>query len=184
MLGYVKVNLIGLILLVCAVIIALVLNNILGTIVLIMWGVIIFLLNCLEYLASKDICRRLVSAPKFSVFDDQVKALQRSYMSVENWRKNAEEYEANSSIAKSYELISSQMNNILESAIKYMKTYDYVAFPEPSHLTSLVKQSKVLVSKLHELQDLIMQVDDSTGDVDITYVDDLLVALRDIVMQN
>lgn len=172
------------VLLLMAVIIASFLSVILGVIVIVLAIIVIVALNFLGAQSNSDVVERLRSSPKRGFFDNQIEHLVKNYHAIQQWGSNAKEYDETSSITKSYNLIVSQMNNIMESAIKYIKTYDYISQPRSTYIVGLLDKSDTLVSKLHELQELILKVDDSTSDVDISYVDDMLEALRELGKQN
>lgn len=178
--GYIKAVALSIGLLIPVTILMSLFGGPLGVALFLMWAIVTGLLVYMEVVSGKDPLIKLRKAPKAGMFQKQVQQLCTSYMSVYSWRDHQKDYDAESSIYKSYDLIASQMDNIIESATKYIKTYDYYSRPTPSYLNDLVRQSKGLVERLHELQDLILKVDDSTSDVDITYVDDLLEALRDM----
>lgn len=176
--GYVKVNILCLALLIGVVTIVSLIGGAIGMVLVLLWCVITGALNYMEYLSSKDPVTKLMRAAPRGQFTDEVNAICKNYEAVSSWSKNATQYDSASSISKSYDLISLQMLNILESATKYIKTYDYISRPRPTFLQGLQRESYELVRKLHELQELILKIDDSTSDVDISYVDDLLDGLR------
>ena len=176
--GYVKVNILCLFLLIGVVVLCTLIGGIIGVALVLLWCLITGALNYMEYISSKDPVTRLMRAAPKGQFVDEVNAICKNCEAISSWSKNALQYDSDSSISKSYELITMQMNNIMESATKYIKTYDYVSKPRPVFLHDLQRESYSLVRKLHELQELILKIDDSTSDVDITYVDDLLDGLR------
>lgn len=178
--SYVKVNIACAVLLLCVIAIALVAGPVFGVLLVLLWLVVTGALNYLVYTNSKDLTLRIEKSAKYGLFRDEINLLKRNYLAVLDWGSNTSEYDAESSITKAYNLISTQMDNTVESAIKYIKTYDYHTRPRPGYLLDLCNKSNQLVRRLHELQELILKVDDSTSDVDITYVDDLLDALREM----
>lgn len=178
--GYVKVGVIGVVTLICIIAIGLVAGFVFSTILMFFWLIFIGGLCYMEHLSQVDILARLERAKPSGYFVSEVQTLTTNYKAIESWSEHAESHGVESSIYKSHELLFSQMNNILESAIKFIKSYDYHTNPTPKYLWDLQKQSDKLVKKLHELQDLVLQVDDSTSEVDISYVDDLLSALREM----
>ena len=177
---YVTSNTIAAVMLMCVLIIAGIAGGFFGVLLLFFWLILTAGLNYMAYTNSKNPLNQLQKVSKKNGFIRPIRTLTTNYMAIMDWAEHAKEYDPESSITKSYELLSSQMNNIIESAAKYVKTYDWHTRPKPKYLLDLVDQSNKLVSRLHELQELILKVDDSTSDVDITYVDDLLQALREI----
>lgn len=178
--GYVRIGIIAAVMLVCILAVGAVAGFVFGTILLVFWAIFVGGLCYMEHLSQVDILARLERAKPSGYFVSEVQTLTTNYKAIESWSEHAESHGVESSIYKSHELLFSQMNNILESAIKFIKSYDYHTNPTPKYLWDLQKQSDKLVKKLHELQDLVLQVDDSTSEVDISYVDDLLSALREM----
>lgn len=178
--SYVTANAIATVMLVCALIVAGIAGGGFGVLLLFFWLILTGGLNYMAYSNSQNPLSQLQKASKQNGFIRPIRTLTTNYHAIMDWAEHAKEYDAESSITKSYELLSSQMNNIIESASKYVKTYDWHTRPKPKYLLDLVDQSNKLVARLHELQELILKVDDSTSDVDITYVDDLLQALREV----
>lgn len=167
-------------LLTASVSVAVIIHNPLGILIVVLAIVVIGASCFIAMQQSSDPLDELRGNRKYMMFSDQIEHLAKNKAAVEMWGSNAQSYVDASSVSKSYELISRQMNNIIASAVKYIKTYDYVSRPRAQYLGKLICQSDELVKKLHELQELILKVDDSTSDVDISYVDDLLSALRDM----
>lgn len=178
--GYVKVALVSIVMMVCILLISAIIGPIFGIILILCWLIFTGALGYMEYMSQRDLISRLERAKRLGYFNAEVDTLTVNYRAIEAWGEHAASHGEESSIYKSHDLLFSQMKNIIESAIKFMNTYDYHTNPYPQYLMDLCKQSQKLVGKLHELQNLVLQVDDSTSEVDISYVDDLLSALREM----
>lgn len=177
---YVKVGVLSIALLGAIMVLSPFLNSQLYIIMILLWMLVTAELVIMVRRADPggDLVDRLRRAPKNGLFGNAVEHLVRDYYAVESQSEHLQGYDADSSITKSYQMISSQMKNIMESAIKYISTYNYFSRPVPSYLEKLVHQADGLVTKLNELMELLIQVEDSTSDVDVSYVDDLLDSLR------
>lgn len=150
---------------------------------LVVWFVLVIYQNYSLLMKSNesDIIYELKKANKKGVFDERVNAIITYYKAIEFKRDFFESYEEDSSIRASYELLSRQMTSNIISLTKYLRSYDYVSRPFTSYVMNIARDCKELVDKLNELSELVVKIDDSTSNVDITYVDDMLESLRKVV---
>ena len=79
-----------------------------------------------------------------------------------------------------YELVCRQVENNIDSAIKFMEMYDYVQRPGTRYLDDLFLENKQLIVNLNEVVEQFIKIENSAHDVDTTYIDDLLVSLREM----
>lgn len=115
-----------------------------------------------------------------SHFDYEITLLKDAYKSVELKREFFKAYEEGDSIRKAYDLIDSKIKSNIRSASEYMKYYDYVTLPNTRYLDDLVSECKFLIKKLSKLYDLVLEMKDSTTDVDASFVDDMLKSLVEV----
>lgn len=150
---------------------------------LVVWFVLVIYQNysLLMKSSESDIIYELKKANKKKMFDVWVNDIITYYKAIEFKRDFFEAYEEDSSIRASYELLSKQMTSNIISLTNYLKSYDYVLRPYTFYVMDTAKDCEKLVNKLNELSELVLKIDDSTSNVDITYVDDMLESLRKVV---
>lgn len=83
-------------------------------------------------------------------------------------------------ILKVADKIKQQLDNNVDSAILYVKSYDYSLKPETKYIKKIRKNSEMLYSKLNELIELVLENEKSTDDIDLSSVDDILESLKEV----
>lgn len=176
----VKVNIFNACLLIGVVLLKLVWSTQMFIVFLVVWLVFAVWSNYNILIKENDLLGLLRSANKHRYFNHQVSTLSDCYNAIEQKREYFETYPEDNSIRKSYVLLSKQITANIRAATNYMSGYDYVTKSSYNYLDRICNQSCDLVQKLHELSDLVAQVDDSASNVDITYVDDFIKSLRSV----
>jgi hypothetical protein len=77
-----------------------------------------------------------------------------------------------------YELVCRQVDNNIASAVKFMEMYDYVQRPSTRYLDDLFLENRQLIQNFNEVVEQFIKIENSAHDVDTSYIDDLLVSLR------
>ena len=85
--------------------------------------------------------------------------------------------QGNIQIYKAYALMANKSRKYLASALGFMEQYDYVTRPQFNQIDRICELSDELVRKLQELSNDCYRINDAASDVDISVIDDLLVAL-------
>ena len=80
-----------------------------------------------------------------------------------------------------YDLLSKNAYSNVDKATKWIQHYDYISRPSMSYIKTLVDNSKLITTKLNDLDELILKVDDSTNSIDMSFVDDMLNSLREVL---
>lgn len=143
----------------------------------ILWVVWVAVANYRLLISEKDTVKLL------KAYDKKHGRLFRHSIEKLTWNHTAilakESYfsEQSESIQNAYQLICLKSEKYLNSAIAYMRQYDYVSRPQPFHMQELARNSDILVAKLQELSEDCFKINDAASDIDISIIDDLLSAL-------
>ena len=131
-------------------------------------------------LLSKTCVTSLREADTRHLFRSEIDALESAYKSLEIKRDYFEGYPEGDSIREAFDLIATQVEANINSATSYIAHYDYILAPSTKYLTNLCINTRQLIIKLNELNDMVIQIDNSAGDVDTTFVDDMIKSLREM----
>lgn len=153
----------------------------LTSVLIVLWLAFVIYSNYIVLIKSNDIIANLKSADKRKLFHSQIDTIERCYNAIKFKEEFFDEYDDDNSIGASYDLLMRQMIANIDSATNYIRSYDTVLRPNTEYVNNIAKNSQELVNKLNELCELVTKIDDSTSEVDITYVDDLLSSLRKVV---
>ena len=127
---------------------------------------------------SRDIIAEMKAADKRHLFDAQIMVFSDANQSILLKKELFEQYEDMGKISQTYEMIATQVRNNTESALNFIKNYDYISNASRSYLLSLTSETRDLIRKLNELSDMLLKIEDDSHDVDISYVDEMLDSLR------
>jgi hypothetical protein len=131
---------------------------------------------------NTDVTTAIKSADKAGIFHYYTKQLIDAYNSIMSRQEMFQDMDEDDKVRGAYELIAKQVISNIKSAIQYMQTYDYVTRPTPDYLDKLCKNNKKLLSRVSELIEVVIQIDSTADDVDLTKVDDILESLRSVLV--
>ena len=89
--------------------------------------------------------------------------------------------EEDDSVMQTYTLICERIESNIKSALRFIGQYDYINYPSYSYLDRLEKDSRDMVHRLNDLSELVLQIEDSASDVDITFADSMLESLKEVL---
>lgn len=145
------------------------------------WLFYMAFMNYQMLVADNDKLKSLQSVDTHHLFTNEIACLTRAIQSVEFYRPIFEKYEIGSSIRDTYELLSMNAYSNVDKSIKWIAHYDYISKPSHEYIHKLVDNSKLVVDKLNELDELVIKVDDTAENVDMQYVDDMLSSLKEVL---
>lgn len=176
------VNAIGIILFIGVASLKFLFNNTIFIIAFIIWTGFIIYANYTVIVKNSDITEDIKAANKHHLFDSEAKALTDAYLSVTARKDFFENMDEDSKFKEVYELIYQQIYGNIKSAVTYMKTYDYVTNTNRHSplLIKLISDNNNLLKQLSELIELVIKIDSTADDVDLTVVDCMLEALREV----
>lgn len=119
----------------------------------------------------------LKSADRKGIFRKQVAGFMTQKKSLELREHVIDDDEK---LQEVYELVCKKVDNNIDSAIKFMEMYDYVQRPSTQYLDELYVENKDLIDDFNEVVEQFIKIENSVHDVDTTYIDDLLVSLREM----
>lgn len=178
------VNIISLVMLVGIILIKFLLNNIIFGIAFILWILFIAYSNYTIIVKNTDITEDIKAANKHHVFDFEEKALIDAYQSITIRAEFFEKLEDGDKLKETYELIRQQVLSNIKSAVQYMQTYDYVTCPSRRYIDNLRADNSKLLRQLSELVELVIKINSTADDIDLTLVDCMLESLRSVSDDN
>lgn len=142
-------------------------------------AVLIFALysNYVLLVRNQDDDYLLKNADKRGIFKKQVRGFISQRESLKQRRDTIDDDEK---LLEVYELVCRQVDNNVDSAIKFMEMYDYVQRPDTRYLDDLFVENQQLIVNLNEVVEQFIKIENSAHDVDTTYIDDLLVSLKEM----
>lgn len=132
-------------------------------------------------LRSDDILVKLKRADKHGVFTNQIAIICRAVESVEFYRPIFGKYEEGNSIRNTFELLAEKTEGTVIKAIRWLSQYNKASNPSTEYMTALSRDCNYVMQKLNELNELVLQVEDSATDKDISFVDDMLSSLKEML---
>lgn len=116
-----------------------------------------------------------------SLFVEEINRTKQTLKSVDARAHIFEDID-NENLKDIYEKLKQQIYTNADYITKYIDAYDYVMKPvsQKEKIKELIKQNEMLISKLNVLVEQMISVDKSVNDLDTTYVDDLIDALRTV----
>lgn len=183
-----KNNIVSLIMVALVLVIYFVANNLILSLV--------FLLVCLVYTIwnnmgvlidesnSRETLQLLKRNKKYRWFEDYIDKMDSVYKGSVSKLNSLKELEVSESIIDAAEKIVSQIGSNVDACILYVKTYSYQIDEEfrsyNQYLERLCTESKHLEDKLEELINLVFENKKSADDIDLSSVDDILEALKEV----
>ena len=143
-------------------------------IMLTMWLIWVIYSNYQFIFHSRDIIAEMRRADKRHLFDTQIMVFNDANKSVQLKKELFKQYEDMGKISQAYEMIAIQVYNNTESALNFIKNYDYISNASRNYLLNLTNETRELIHKLNDLGDMLLQIEDDSHDVDISYVDEML----------
>lgn len=143
---------------------------------------LVYMIICNMYLLrSDDIKKKLMQADSRHEFKGYVKAICNAIDSVEFFRHVFSEYPPDNPIHETFDFLDKKAYQNAERAYRWIKTYNYIIKPSQEYIIRLAENSYQITQKLSDLNELMIKVEDSTSNVDISYVDDLLMSLKELL---
>ena len=150
------------------------------SIALVLFVIYIFIIN--HYLLKKtDLKIQLIQADKNHRFKNEVIDLLRALESVEFYKDIFEKYEPIDPVRKTYDTLKNKAELNVQRAIKWINHYNPISCPSAEYIWKLSSNSQQIVTKLDELDEVVIKLEDSTSDVDLSYVDNILTSLKEIL---
>ncbi len=127
---------------------------------------------------KKEPLEKLLSCDKRKRFTKQITKLETHYKSI----LSREEYIKTSTetMRDLYAKILEQSGSNIESAVAYIKSYDYYTNPEPVYLNKLCDEGELLVNKFNSLVEHLVDIDTNPTELDMVYVDDVISCLDEM----
>ena len=144
------------------------------------WVLYMIILN-IHLLREDDIKANLLKVDTKKVFTPYVREICNALDSVEFYREVFSSYPPDNSIHQTFEYLDKKAYQNAERAYRWIKTYNHIVSPSQKYIVELANNSYEISQKLSELNELMIKVEDSTSDIDITYVDDLLLSLKELL---
>ena len=148
------------------------------------WVVFTGVLNYKILVKDNDKVANLKRSDSHHLFGKEIMILEKATKSVEFYRPIFEKYEKDSSLYETYETLSNMAYANIDRATKWIFHYDYISRPSTSYLNSIVKSSELVVKKLNELDELVLQMDNSADGIDMSFVDDMLLSLKEVLLED
>lgn len=126
----------------------------------------------------------LKNADKRKLFSNQTYTLAAAWHSVLLKEDFFREPGTADSIRESYEMIREAIEHDVQSAVNFMQHYDWIQKPDPKYLNKTCSHADALAKKLSELSDIVLEINDSASDVDISFADNMLESLKELVSGN
>lgn len=183
-----KNNIVSLIMIALVLVIYFVANNLVLSLV--------FLLVCLVYTIwnnmgvlieesnSREALQLLKKNKKYRWFEDYIDKMDSIYKGSVSKLDSLKELEVSESIIDAADKIVIQIGSNVDACILYIKTYSYQIDEDfrsyNQYLERLCIESKNLEDKLEELINLVFENKKSADDIDLSSVDDILEALKEV----
>lgn len=148
------------------------------------WVIFVGVLNYRILIKDNDKIANLKNADTHRLFQKEIYVLEKSIKSVEFYRPIFEKYDHNSNLYETYETLSNMAYSNIDRAIKWIMHYDYISRPSITYLKNIVKSAELVVQKLNELDELVLKMDDSTSNIDMSFVDDMLLSLKEVLLED
>lgn len=149
--------------------------------IFLLWVAYVGFINYQMFVKDNDKLSNLKLADSHNLFNKEIIILTKTVQSVEFYRNIFEKYDIGSSMRDTYDLLSKSAYDNVDKATKWIQHYDYISRPPMTYIKALVDNSKLITTKLNELDELVLKVDDSTDSIDMSFVDDMLNSLREVL---
>lgn len=144
------------------------------------WFLYMIIINAYMIL-SNDIKTMLRRADKHNLFTREVGNIIRAADSIAFYSDIFGKYDEGNPIRKTYDMLRQKSDSNIQKAVKWLSQYNKISNPSSKYIQDLSENSLQIMHKLDELNELTLQIEDSATNVDISYVDDLLKSLKEII---
>lgn len=144
------------------------------------WFIYVLIINR-HLVKSDNALAKMKAADKYRRFTEQTSKIEQAANSVLFYKPIFEKYEEDNSIRRTYQLLADKSDRNVLKATRWLSSYNHIAGQPVQYIQTLAEDSVYIINKLNELNELVLQVEDSATKVDISYVDDMLQALKEIV---
>ena len=200
--GFIKINLINLILLGLVGLVYYIFNNVFEfasgitigfTVILGMLWAAFTIYSNYSYLVADDgyrdddidrknyqkaALKRLMSAGKKGYFVKERETLERVYESVVSRKAYIEKKDRDSRLYELYMLTENQILRNIVDVTEYIETYDYLSGHDTSYINKVCYDSEMLLNKFNKLVELSVTYDDTTLAYDTKEIDDMINSLE------
>lgn len=152
-------------------------------------GLLAIVLAAFEYILflqkgkidEQDSYKKLQNIDHKHGFAQHIRILKDCCDSVEKKREFfMENSDEGDGVRESFNIISDKIYQNAGKAALYLENYDRSA-DSNSYMNNLVNSSEAMRNSLSELYELVLQMNDSTSDVDASFVDDMLKSLKNVL---
>lgn len=172
-------NIINVIMFVVILIIGAKISIMLAGVLIAIWGIWVIGSNWNIIFGVDDLSRY----DKTGIFKNEIIALKYQMKSMDN-RREAILNSENPQLIKAYTEVYEQIKFNIESAKKYIITYDYVLEPDRSVISDIVLRNNEMLNKLNEVVDSIHMLNMSVKDIDMEEMNDLIESLQSMIDSN
>ena len=145
------------------------------------WIIYACAINYAILIKSKDKIAALKRADRHRMFERQVNVIIKALQSTEFYRQIFEKYDETSSVREAFDMLAKDADMTADKAIRWMNTYDYHTRPSIEYIVSLSERAATIISKLNELNETLIRIEDSTQSDDMNDVNDLINSLKEIL---
>lgn len=122
------------------------------------------------------------------LFISEIEILEQAVQSVDFYNDVFSKYEPGDAIRDVYDETSKRICINIDKAIRWLECYNYenrhTFNTSHEYIINLANDSKSFVTKMTELVDMLIRVDDTASDTDMCFVDDILQSLREVLNEN
>lgn len=122
------------------------------------------------------------------LFVNEIEILEQAVQSVEFYNEVFSKYEQGDVIRDVYDETSKRIYNNVDKAIRWLECYNYenrhTFGTSHDYIINLANDSKAFVTKMTELVDMLIMVDDTASETDMCFVDDILQSLKEVLNEN
>ena len=174
------VNLINLVILGGALLLLLMEMDIPAYIALAVWIISVVYTNYSIIVRNTDMVNLIRAADKHHKFNRECESLIKTYKSINFHAEFFDSEEPGSMMKEAYDLIAEQAQGNINSAVKFMRSYNYITCPPYDFLTNICVQNEEMVTSLTKLVELTLKIDSKSDDVDLSYVNNLIQSLKEL----
>ena len=176
----ITVNLINLAILGGAVLLLMMDMDVPAYIALAVWIISVVYTNYSIIVRNTDMVNLIRSADKHNKFKKECESLINTYKSINFHAEFFDSDEPGSIMKEAYDLIAEQANGNINSAVKFMRSYNYITCPPYDFLTNICSQNEEMIKSLSRLVELTLKIDSKADDVDLSYVNNLIQSLKEL----
>lgn len=152
------------------------------------WIVYMIIVN-LYMLHSSDKMKVLAKYKRKGRFVTEIETIESAVQTADFYQKVFEKYETGDAIRDTYEQLSEKAYLNVDKAVRWLGTYNYEAkrhmnMQREDYIVRLSNNSFGVMTKLNELNDLVLKVEDSASATDMKFVDDILQSLKEVLNED